>query len=393
MGRHKKEPEAPITNSSSTPSTSTITSQIDELKNGVPNIPKSDLLIKKLAEKAKLLKEICSFRANDIGTADQIPPVKVYPTGIDILDNYVLGCGGVPQGSFIEISGLESSGKSALSYFIGGAMQSRNPDLTADIYDVEDAFTPSWGQSMGMALDRTRKIPFWGLENLSELVKANLAMENPSEISVIDSLAVLQPQQVMGKTLDELGMNDNMQRAKLLTDFFNSVRDGFWFPQQDAKGDIPKGAKQIKIGYTPCVLICINHVKPHTKMAGGRSYVEYETVGGMSLRYHASIRLTVSRAGFEKTGDKVTHQLVKVKCIKNKYGPPQRECELKLAFSGGLEANEGVNYLELALTKGLVVQKGPMIVSALLPNGKIKGKQAFNELVESTPDLKKLFIN
>jgi hypothetical protein len=246
---------------------------------------------------------------------------------------------------------------------------------------------------MGMALDRTVPVPFWGLENLSELVKANLAMENPSEVSVIDSLAVLQPQQVMDKALEDLGMHDNMQRAKLLTDFFNSVRDGFWYPPQGADGKRPKDAKQIKIGYTPCVLICINHVKPKMKQAGARSYVEYETVGGMSLRYHASMRLTVSRAGFEKTGDKVTHQIVRVKAIKNKYGPPQRECELRLSFAGGLEANEGVNYLELALTKGLVEQKGPMIVSALLPNGKIKGKDAFNKYVEEMPELKKLFIS
>lgn len=382
MGRHKKEEQVTLHTTSDTPSSS------------VESVPiKSDLLIKKLVEKAKLLKENCAFRPDGVVTADQILPAKVYPTGIDVLDNYVLGCGGVPEGSFIEISGLESSGKSALAYFICGAMQQKNPDLTADIYDVEDAYTPLWGSSMGMTLNRTFPIPFWGLENLSDLVKANLALDNPSEVSVIDSLAVLQPQQVMDKSLEDLGMHDNMQRAKLLTDFFNSLRDGFWYPPQDSAGKRPKDSKQIKLGYTPCVLICINHVKPKMKQAGGRTYTEYETVGGMSLKYHASIRLTVSRAGFEKTGDKVTHQLVKVKCIKNKYGPPQRECELKLSFSGGLEANEGVNYLELALTKGLVEQKGPMIVSALLPGGKIKGKDAFNKLVEETPDLKKLFIS
>jgi hypothetical protein len=244
-----------------------------------------------------------------------------------------------------------------------------------------------------MSLDRTVLPEFWGAENLAELLKANIAMDSPSEISIVDSLAVLQPQQAKGKKLEDLTMNDNMRRAKVLTDLFDSLRDGFWYPNAGDDGKIPKGAKQFKLGHTPCVVILINHLKPHTKnIGGGKTIIENETVGGMSARFHASMRLVVSKHGYEKSGDRVTHQIIKIKAIKNKYGPPQRECELKLSFEGKLEQRTGINYYDMAMSKSLIEQRGAWIYSELLPEGRMQGKDAFNEYVEKTPELKKLFI-
>lgn len=370
------------------------TVKITEPEKPIQEALSSDVL-KKLAEKAKLLKKYNSFAEEDEGgiIADKLDEnVKVYPTGVDVLDNYVLGCGGLPYGSMIEVSGLESSGKSTFCYWLGGRVQAMNPNATVDIYDVEAAFTHKWGKSTGLDLRRVVLPEFWGAENYEQLVKANLASTAPSEIFITDSLAVLQPQQVMEKAVEDLTMHDNMARATFLTKYFDSLRNGFWFPAMGADKKVPKDAKQIKLSKTPCVGLFINHVKPHTKSAGGKTWIEYETVGGMSMKFHASIRLTVKRIGFEKQGDKVTHQRIEVKAVKNKYAPPQRSCELLLSFDGTLKADSQVDYLELAVTKGLAEQKGAWIMSALLPSGRIQGKEAFNELVASREDLKAVIM-
>jgi recombination protein RecA len=348
------------------------------------------LLEKRLEKQLALIKKHGATQYDPEGgcVASKKKPLEVFPTGLDILDHEVIGAGGLPKGRLLEIFGLQSSGKSALAMFLAGRVQQTNPNALVKFYDLEHSFIPSWGKSMGMDLDRTIIVEPFGAESMAEQIKEELSDPQPPEIIIIDSLAVLTPESVMEKDIKDYSMRDNMARADFLTKFFNSLVAGFWYPPADANGKVSKDAIQVTLGSRPTTIFCVNHAKIRTKTAGNRSYTEWYTPGGVSLDFAAALRLHVFRKEYEKAGGVVTHQIVSVVGDKNKIAPPKRECEIRLSFSGGMEQMGGLDYLQLALNKGLAEVKGPWIFCSMLPDGKIQGREKFNAIINSNEELK-----
>lgn len=350
-----------------------------------------DLLAKKIAAQTALMKKY----SMDGGSGGRIPgkdkqDVSFRPTGLAVFDQEVLGIGGVPKGKIIEIYGKESSGKTALSLYIAGMVQKEDPSAIVKIYDAERAWTDPWGESMGMDLNRTFLPEFRGADAMGLQIQADLADDFPPDIIIIDSLAVIQPQQVLGKTLSDLNMNDNMARASFYTKFFDKIVDGYYWPAIQ-KGEKPSAnSKFVDLKKSGTTLICINHAKQRTVGSGPMTRVEWYTVGGVSLDFHASVRLGVRRGKID-TKDKLLCQTVHVKADKNKVAPPLRECDIRLSYSGGMEQVGNVNYLEKAEKLDVVEVKGGWIYAEFLPGGKIQGRAKFNDLVESDESLKKKF--
>lgn len=225
-------------------------------------------------------------------------------------------------------------------------------------------------------------------------IHADLASEFPPEIIIIDSIAVTQPESVQKTELADRSMRDNLARADFLTKFFDGLTDGFYYPAKGKDGKLPKGSRFIKLKYTPTTIICVNHAKTRTKtIGGGRTVTEWYSVGGVSLGYHAAIQIMVRRICFEKTGGKITHQRVGVTADKNKVAPPKENCEILLSFKGGMEQVGTVDYLSMAVDKGLAVVKGAWIECAFVPDGKIQGRENFNKFVEESPHAKELFVS
>lgn len=356
--------------------------------------PEQMLLAKKLAAAAAIMKKYGASEANPAGgrLASDLRELKVQPTGIDTLDNEVFGVGGLPKGRLVELYGIESSGKTALALFLMGKVQAYNPTAIVKFYDAEHSWTDPWAASMGIVPERTLLPEFWGAENMGSQIFADLASEFPPDIIVIDSLAVLQPEGLMIKDVADHTMKDNLARADYLTKFFNRLTDGFYYPASGKDGKIPAGAKHIKLSQTETTVICINHAKQRTVKSGSNTYTEWYTVGGVSVNFHAAMRLMVRRAGFEESGGITTHQKINVKADKNKVAPPRRSCELLLDFKGGLQQVGIVNYLRKAMERGLATAKGGWIHSALLPDGKIQGKDHFNKYIEENDVAKKAVI-
>lgn len=344
-------------------------------------------LAKKLAAMAKIMDKHGGGQFASTETK-----IKYTPTGLPVFDNEVIGIGGLPQGKIVEVYGVKSSGKTALALHLGAATQKQDPYATVKLYDIERAWTDPWGRSMGLDFDRLARPRITTAEAVSDQICEDLASETPPDVIILDSIAVITPEGVSSKAVRQESMHDNYARSTFLTRFFNKIVGGFWFPFVNSKGERPKDAKFVCLGDTPTCILCINHAKVKTKQVGGRTITEWGHVGGVSLDFHACMQFMVTRIGFEKKGSTVTDQIIKVTADKNKLAPPKRTCEIKLSFKGGMEQMGTVDYLTMAVDKGLATVKGPWIQSALLPNGKTQGKDSFNKWVEETPEVKDMFV-
>lgn len=358
--------------------------------------PKADsktnsLLAKKLAAQAKLIKDMGAHG----GLASELRPPEFYPTGLEVFDKEVIGLGGLPKGRIVEVYGPKSSGKSALAMYLAGQVQKLDASITIKIYDHEASFTPAWGKSLGLDLDRLDVVRSMTAETMGSMIQADLALgELAPNIIIIDSIAIVQPESVMEKELEDLSMRDNLARASFLTKFLDSLTFGFFWPPVDSKGLRPKESQKLSLADTKTTILAINHAKERTKSAGGKTWTEWYHVGGVAMDFHACMQFMVKRIGFEEGADgNVGFQRMNVCADKNKLAPPKRECVLKLSFEGGMEQVGTIDWLAIAIRKGLAEQAGAWIEShVLLPKGKIQGAENFNKFIESNPEKKQLLI-
>ena len=82
------------------------------------------------------------------------------------------------------------------------------------------------------------------------------------------------------------------------------------------------------------------------------------TPGGKALKFYASQRLRVSRVSKSevKEGNQVVGHSVKVKVVKNKLAPPQREAEFPILYSKGVD--ETSLLIDEAVETGVVTKEG-----------------------------------
>lgn len=231
----------------------------------------------------------------------------IIPTGVDIIDHYLLYKGGFPTGIVAEISGWEGSGKTTLvmniaknTQKVGGVV------LLADIepWDIDRM------KQIGIETSPDKLLVIKGEfieERFANLIKAisNLqqAKDIPAPITIIfDSIA-------LGITRKELNaiVNDNENapiaaKAQVLTTRLALVEN--------------------LIRNTPILFIFVNQFRQKLEIrmpwlgGGGIS-----TPGGHALRYAASVRLYL-QAGKAYEEEHPIGYIVTVSTEKNKIAPP-----------------------------------------------------------------------
>ncbi len=272
----------------------------------MPKEKKDDLRDKKIDEAmAKLQKQFGSeiiqrLEEEDIKT-------EFISTGSYGLD-YVMG-GGFPRKRIIEVSGMQSSGKTALALqFIG---RCQNMGMKCAFVDVECSFDTDFAKKIGVdIINLIYSQPTTGEEALS--VVEQLVDTGVVDVIVLDSVAALTPK----KELEgELEKQDMALQAKLLAKFLRRVTANV------AKRNV--------------VLIMINQLRDvFNAMSFGP---QTKTAGGNALRFYSSIRLSVAKGKKIKDGEEVVGNILLVKAEKNKVAPPSRECELSIIYSQGID--------------------------------------------------------
>lgn len=236
-------------------------------------------------------------------------------TGIEPLDE-MLG-GGLPKGSFIELYGEPSSGKSTIAQIIVALAQKKG--LTCAYTDAEHGLDEDWMKRFGINLEdlvwSQSSIAEEVLDSALELTKANI------DIAIIDSVSALTPKEEL-EGVEEEGMED--KKVAILARVMS------------------KGCRIINhaLKKKNTVLIFINQFTTNIGAAASFFGIPLKTKGGLALKQYARVRLEVIRTEWitssaaEKHGVKYGRigAKVEVRVTKSKVSPPFKYCRLNLTF-------------------------------------------------------------
>lgn len=251
--------------------------------------------------------------------------------------------GGWPTGTWSEIIGDPSSGKTAICLKTIAANQAKDPDFTA-VWVAAENWYPEWAEKCGVDNSRVILVRTNIMEDAYESV-LKMCETKQVDLIVIDSLPALTP-----STEDEKAMEEStVGRGALLTNkFFRKVaaaqmRD----PGEREVAGILINQWRMKIG--------VMFGDPRT------------TPGGMGKDYAMSMRVEIKRDEWieEGTGSakRRVGQGIKAHTVKNKTYPPQMTGYVDFYVADN-DFIDGGNYdsakeiVSLAIVHGLIRTKG-----------------------------------
>lgn len=237
----------------------------------------------------------------------------VIPTGIDVIDNYIIGVGGTPEGRIIELFSEESGGKTTLGHtFLAAAQRAGGSAVLAE---TEQVFDPARAAVLGVDLENLVILHAEYLEAVVEHIEVTLNAVREEQawptVIVWDSIA-----QTPTKSEWEAGFGAGSkpgERAKALSEAMRTLA-----------GRVKKAR---------CVLVCINQVRDNIGVVFGSSHT---TPGGHAVKFAASLRFQIfgGKAIKNKTGEHIGKDITLI-AVKNKLAPPWRKCKVRLMYETG----------------------------------------------------------
>lgn len=249
-------------------------------------------------------------------------------TGMMTFDEFVMSCGGFPDGRVVEVFGPESSGKTTFCLHVI-AMAQKLGEFAAFI-DAEHALDPNYAKKLGVDVDNLLiSQPDYGEQALEVLLA--LVKTRAFRIIVVDSVSALVPKAELDGDMGDSHMG---LHARLMSQAMRKL-----------VGEASKAK---------CLVIFINQVREKIGMVFGNPEV---TTGGRALKFFSSVRLEVRRlsktdGGEIKEGDIHVGHRMKIKNVKNKVGPPFRETIVDLMYASGFNLRDDV--VEYATRTGVV---------------------------------------
>lgn len=266
-----------------------------------------------------------------------------------------LGIGGFPRGRIIEIYGQESSGKTTLALHVIASAQKAG-GLAAFI-DAEHALDPSYAKKLGVATDDLLVSQPSSGEEALEIAEA-LVRSNEVAIIVVDSVAALVPQAEINGEMGDASMG---LQARLMSQAMRKLTS--------------------VVSESNTCLIFINQLRDKIGVVWGSPTV---TTGGKALKFYASVRIDIARIGQVKDGnEKIIGSKTRVKIVKNKVGPPFRECEFDIIYNHGISIEGDV--IDSGVKSGVIQQKGSWFSYGDVKLG--QGREKVRELFQDNPEL------
>jgi recombination protein RecA len=261
-----------------------------------------------------------------LGDESEIQPVSVIPTGSVTLDR-ALGVGGFPKGRVIEIFGNESSGKTTMT--LHAIAQCQASGGVAAFIDAEHALDVGYAKKLGV---RTEELlisqPDTGEQALE--ITEHLVRSGAVDLIVVDSVAALVPK---AEIEGEMGDSHMGLQARLMSQALRKLT----------------GA----VSRSGTCIIFINQIRMKIGVVFGNPET---TTGGNALKFYASVRCEIRKAGNLKDGETVIGTRTKVKVVKNKVAPPFHEAEFDIIYNKGVSRAGEV--LDLGAAMGLVEKSG-----------------------------------
>ena len=284
---------------------------------------------------------------------DSIQEIEVIPTG-SIGLNVALGVGGYPRGRVIEIYGPESSGKTTLA--IHAIAEVQKAGGIAAIIDAEHAFDRFYAQKLGVDVNNLLIAQPDNGEQALEIAD-QLISSAAVDLVIVDSVAALTPK---AEIEGDMGDNKVGLQARLMSQALRKLT--------------------ATISKTNTCCIFINQLREKIGVMFGNPET---TTGGNALKFYASVRLDIRKAGPLKDGDEVVGSQTRVKIVKNKVAPPFRKAEFDIMFGEGISRTGEI--VDLGVEYGIVKKSG-----SWFSYGETKlaqGRDATKQLIADNPEL------
>lgn len=274
-------------------------------------------------------KKLGSDRVRRFSDGARSEVVEAIPTGIDVIDKYVTGCGGIPVGRLTELFGEEGSAKTALSLQTIGSCQKAGH--LAVWIETEDGASHERAETFGVNIKKLileePETMEYALDAINETIESVDPTKGPT-LLVWDSIAATST-----KAEAEDGMVGNAaigERARLLGRACR-VMSGMLAEQRIAA-------------------LWINQVREKIGVMFGDKLT---TPGGRSVKFHSSLRLQLIGGTANKDDDgNHTGKDIIIMAVKNRFASPWRKARIRLDYAEGWD-NDWTTF-NYAKEKGLL---------------------------------------
>lgn len=262
-----------------------------------------------LAELKKRLPRTTYRRASDKAARGEV--TDVCRSGLDVLDHYVIGCGGYPCRRLTEIVAEEGIGKSSLLFAAFAAAQ--EDGYNTHYIETENRLNRERVAQFGVDLDRLGlDEPPWLeklLTNLEVVLDAAKLSKTPTLVGW-DSIAACPTEAEVKQGLT--GKQAVAERARVLSQAIRVASE--------------------KVASSNVALVCVNQLRTNIGVAFGDNQ---RSVGGNALAYFGSVRLRLMGGTSIKRGAYHIGKAPVILGYKNLFAPPFRKARIFLVYDEG----------------------------------------------------------